>query len=184
MSSFEVEIKLRLNDFLRKRFESFFNKYSLLPIKEERLVDVYFNHPYRNFSESDEVLRVRKTLDYVLLTYKGPRVKGRSKTREELEVRISDFDTIILILRRIGFDELIRIEKIRKTYVFNKFKICIDKVVNLGLFAEIEVACNNKDEIKNIENEIYRFLKTEISDDVEKYIEPKTYLELILERDE
>jgi len=44
--------------------------------------DRYFNHPQRDFAQTDEALRIRIADDRAFMTYKGRKFDRLSKTRE------------------------------------------------------------------------------------------------------
>ncbi len=46
-----------------------------------RQVDAYFNHPARDFAQTDEAFRIRSIGDENYLTYKGPKLDRTVKTR-------------------------------------------------------------------------------------------------------
>src|SRR5215216_6748467 len=47
--------------------------------------DHYWNHPSRDFAQTDEALRLRQVGERNYITYKGPRIDATTKTRQELE---------------------------------------------------------------------------------------------------
>ncbi len=59
------------------------------------------------------LLRVREAGGVNILTFKGAATKGRHKTREELEVNLSDAHVFEQILKRLGFN---------RTFVYEKFR--------------------------------------------------------------
>ena len=50
--------------------------------------DAYFNHPSRDFAITDEAVRIRIEDDEACLTYKGPKIGTKAKTRKEIELPI------------------------------------------------------------------------------------------------
>ena len=98
----------------------------------------------RALQHSDRGLRVRSIV--VLegesrkstLTYKGPRMPGPFKRREEIEVRIDDTAAMAAILRALGYAERIIFEKRRESWVLGPCRIELDELPRLGLFVEIE----------------------------------------------
>ena len=135
----EVEVKFRVYEGLKEKIESI-AKF----VKEVREEDYYLIHPCRDLR--DEALRIRRS-DGVYLTYKGPRVDRETKTREEIEVEVSDFEGLMSIFKKLGFEVFARVSKVRRIYRLGDFKICIDKVDGLGEFVEIEVKDGEKDEV-------------------------------------
>ncbi|MFN5909679.1 MAG: class IV adenylate cyclase, partial [Planctomyces sp.] len=67
--------------------------------------DEYFNHPARDFRQTDEALRIRRIGGELILTWKGPRLDALSKSRRELEVPFDvpadDIDTRLQTLTEI-----------------------------------------------------------------------------------
>lgn len=104
---------------------------------KRRQRDVYFNHPCRDFSESDEALRLRFENGKVEITYKGPREDGRAvKVREEISCDIiGDAEKM---LHRLGFRKVAEVFKEREVYEKEGVTVFLDKVEGLGEFVEIE----------------------------------------------
>ncbi|GAB4569994.1 MAG: hypothetical protein Kow0077_03420 [Anaerolineae bacterium] len=87
------------------------------------------------------VLRLRQD-DRARLTYKGPALVPATtglQTRFEAEVTVDDFDTMALILERLGYRPFMVYEKYRTTYVLDETEIVLDEMP-YGLFVEIEGA--------------------------------------------
>src|ERR1043165_5986993 len=53
-------------------------------------IDAYFNHPSRDFAQTDEALRIRQVGQQNFITYKGPKVDATTKTRREIELPLGD----------------------------------------------------------------------------------------------
>lgn len=111
----EIEVKGYADD---KVFERVRKNFKL--IRREYHEDTYFQHPCRNFTETDEALRIRirKFNGHfeAFITYKGPKIDPNSKTRWEIEVPVSDPDRHVEILESLGFKEVMTIEKTREKY--------------------------------------------------------------------
>ena len=144
-------------------------------IAEETMEDVYFSHPGRDFGKTDEALRLRKKADEVELSYKGPRMKmERAKAREEINLKIDNALTAQRIIERLGFTEVCVVKKLRKSYHLDRLRIDVDDVEGLGEFVELEILTESPDRSE----ELFELATKELS--LER-LEPKTYLELILE---
>jgi adenylate cyclase class 2 len=102
--------------------------------------DTYYQHPCRNFAETDEALRLRIADGRVELTYKGPkRVHGGVKEREELTARVEDGAYMARILERLGFKPVATVRKRRLYYSIEGLAVVsLDTVEGLGCFVEIE----------------------------------------------
>ena len=79
--------------------------------------DVYFNHPSRDFAVTDEALRIRQANADLFMTYKGPKIGEKSKTRYEREIPVEDYEGLRDILLRLGFQELLEVRKYRVIYL-------------------------------------------------------------------
>lgn len=110
--------------------------------------DLYFNHPSRNFAETDEALRLREVNSACKITYKGPKLSKTTKARVEHETDTGDYNTMKNILLSLGFTESGIIEKTRHLYALNGMEITIDNVDGLGTFVEIEKTGSLKDDIE------------------------------------
>lgn len=104
-------------------------------------------HEYNvRYEDADEtlgrqaiVLRLRRDTR-VRLTYKSPPVGAQPqgvRSRFEAEVTVDDFDTMDLILQRLGFHAYAVYEKYRTTYELDGAEIVLDEMP-YGNFVEIE----------------------------------------------
>lgn len=147
----EVEIKAKVTGFseILEKLKNLNAEFEKTEIQE----DIYFAHPARDFSKTDEAFRVRQINDKFFLTYKGPKVDAETKTREEIEISVEK--NIIMILKKLGFSKWKSVKKTRKTYKLNDFIICLDDVPGLGKFIEIETNdYENKDKIFELLEEL------------------------------
>jgi adenylate cyclase class 2 len=62
------------------------------------------------------LLRVRQAGKRCTLTYKGPPLPGRHKSRQELETVVGNLDSALLIFQRLGFEPVFCYEKHRTEY--------------------------------------------------------------------
>ncbi len=87
-------------------------------------------------------LRLRRWIDAAgekaILTYKGPKQKGRFKKRTEIEVEIADYSAMASLLAAIGYRQELIIEKLRRLWRFRGCAICLDRLPLLGSFVEVE----------------------------------------------
>jgi len=100
---------------------------------------------------SDSLLRLRKDTK-TTLTYKTrpAAVDPEFKVLKELEVEVSDFETMLNILDALGFHRSLVYEKYRETFSIGHAKICLD-CMPFGDFLEIE---GGKDEIRTLAQQI------------------------------
>jgi adenylate cyclase, class 2 len=139
----EIEIKTRSAD--NDKVERVLLERGATLLGEHDQVDEYFNHPSRDFAETDEALRLRKDTKG-RITYKGPKIDRHTKTREEIEIEIDDLDNMRLILVRLGFRQVAKVSKKRKEYVLGGVTVSLDSVEGLGNFVELEVQGEDAEE--------------------------------------
>ena len=118
MNTFEVEIKFRIENVseLEEKLQQFGGTGFGEPVTE---FDSFFQHPCRNFVQTDECLRLRKRLfsdgtSVYSLTYKGPKVDVSTKTRQEIEIPVSEPEHWESLLTALGFHRAASIHKLRR----------------------------------------------------------------------
>ncbi len=169
----EVEVKARVRD--AGAFERVLLERGAEFLGERVQEDIYLQHPCRDFSETDEALRLRLCAGRAELTYKGPRVGDvRTKTREEVSVGITADESALELLRKLGFREVARIRKRRRSYRLGGYRVELDEVEGLGSFVEVEAAPESSGE------ELVSFVCRELGLE-ESMLETRSYLELYLE---
>lgn len=174
MLEVEAKIKIESGDKIRNRLIELGASFD----KKTRQTDRYFNSSHRDFSKTDEALRIRTEDDLSEITYKGPRVSGTgAKAREEYNVEISDPENLSHILERTGFYHSAEVLKTRDEYYFMKTKIALDSVDGLGEFIEIEIVTENRESALDLIESVRK--KLGIAGD---HI-PESYLELLLAKE-
>jgi len=109
--------------------------------------DHYFNHPVRDFAQTDEAFRIRSIGADNVLTYKGPKIDTRTKTRREIELPLGPTaqtaEQLAEVLTILGFRSVAIVRKQRQSWHLTDghwhFEIALDDVVDVGLFCEIEL---------------------------------------------
>lgn len=136
---YEVELKLRAD---HDDVETALDRIGAEPAGTVTQVDTYYDHPVREFAETDEALRIRRETqdaeDRAKITYKGPLVDAASKTREELETGVENGDTVAGILESVGFAPAATVTKTRRRFEYEGYTVTLDSVEGLGEFVEIE----------------------------------------------
>jgi len=142
---YEVEVKFPLEDpeLICRNLEKLGVRWA--GIREE--IDVYFQHPSRDFSQTDEALRIRSAGGRFYLTYKGPKIDPATKTRDEIELPLDPAPESIQqwrrLLERLGFQPVAEVLKRRRrgTLQWNRcqVEVSLDEVQDLGWFLELEV---------------------------------------------
>jgi adenylate cyclase class 2 len=170
----EVEAKYRSpgNDKVEKTLARLGAK----KISEGAMEDVYFAHPSKDFGKTDEALRLRTGQEHAELTYKGPRMHTQNtKAREEITLLTDNPLAVQRIVERLGFRESYNVKKRRVSYLLDKLRIDVDDVDGLGEFVELEVLTESPERSEQLLETARKELGLE-------KIEPKTYLELLIEK--
>jgi adenylate cyclase class 2 len=143
---YEVELKLRAD---HDELEGRLAEIGAEPAGTVTQTDTYYDHPVREFAETDEALRIRRETDEAgsreRVTYKGPLVDDDSKTREELETAVGDGDTMAAILEAVGFDPAATVRKTRDRFTHGEYTVTLDSVEGLGEFVEVETEAEEID---------------------------------------
>lgn len=179
----EIEMKFPNADFatLRRTLRQW-NAHGGRPIREE---DHYFNAPDRDFSHTDEALRLRRVGPNTVLTYKGPKLGTTTKTRVEIESPLARGETSFVefsrILTHLGYRPTAVVRKIRRLFTLQRGKfaleVCLDEVEDLGRFAELEIRAPES-QLERARTVLLRTAE-ELGLTGE---ERRSYLELLLER--
>ena len=137
MEHLEIELKFYVSDFesLRDR---------LTTLGAVRTGQPVLEHNIRYETEDDQLLKNKCLLRLrqdrqTILTFKSPPPENddRFKVYHELEVGVSDFETMDAILHAIGYFRRQVYEKRRETWQLNDALLCLD-AMPFGSFLEIE----------------------------------------------
>src|ERR1700722_9800962 len=139
---YEVEVKYRLvdHDQLERRLAE--QGAAREPVITQE--DVYLSHPSRDFAVSNEALRILRIGVENRITYKGPRLSGPTKTREEIEIAVTSgegaFNQLVRLFENLGFRPVATVRKSRTPFHLNRqglaVEVVLDRAVGLGDFAE------------------------------------------------
>ena len=141
----EVENKYRLSDWGPVR-ETLL-EWGAHPQPLRKDTDHYFNAPDRDFGHTDEAFRLRRIGTKNMLTYKGPKRSGASKSRLELELCVGEgpdaATTAVKLLHCLGYKPVAVVSKFREVLKFYRagfaFEACFDDVGSVGRFVELEI---------------------------------------------
>lgn len=116
-------------------------------------IDRYFAHPNRDFAQTDEALRLRRTGSHNYITYKGPKLDRTTKSRREIELRLPDDDAgandSAELLLALGFSPVLEVRKRRTHFMVQwqdrSVEVALDEVEGLGSFVELEIIAEPSD---------------------------------------
>lgn len=170
----EVEVKARIDSF--KEMEEKLENLPAVKSKEEFQEDIYFASPIVDFAKTDEALRIRTTNNNTFITYKGPKLNDKAKTRKEVEMTIESAAKAQDIFEEVGFKAARIVRKNRKYYTFENFEISLDDVEGLPPYMEIEIALDDGEDYSQAQDKIFElFEKLGITDGFER----TSYMELL-----
>lgn len=148
--------------------------------------DRYFNHPARDFAQTDEALRIRKSGNDYRVTYKGPKLDTKSKTRREIEIPFGkaegDDEKFAAMLVLLGFREVRTVRKERTPFELEwegrQLELALDNVAGLGNFLEIETIASEGERDVARDCILRLAARLQLSNS-----ELRSYLQLLEERD-
>ena len=104
--------------------------------------DRFFDRPDKSLLKSNSGLRLREqrsqSSTVASMCFKGPRLQGDYKKRQELEFEISDHQQAKQLLEALGYIQTMIVEKSRQLWQLDQCLVCLDNVTGLGCFVEIE----------------------------------------------
>ena len=137
-SNLETEIKLRLGSVAGAR--RLLGRLGFSIVKRRVLeINTIFDTAAGSLRRGRNVLRLRQAGGRHTLTFKGPPVSRKYKSREELESEVGDPATLRAILERLGYTPLFRYEKYRTEYARpDKAGAVMLDETPIGAFLELE----------------------------------------------
>jgi adenylate cyclase class 2 len=106
--------------------------------------NTFFDTEDRSLLAADEGLRLRRNHDVEtdadehVITYKGPRMHGVLKSRDEVELIVASSEDATQLLERLGFVRMLSFEKRRESWKLGGCKVELDELPYLGSFVEVE----------------------------------------------
>ncbi|MFW5799368.1 MAG: class IV adenylate cyclase [Spirochaetota bacterium] len=182
-NNFETEIKYNMPDYGENKL---IKKLKELGAEDKGEIfenNLIFDNEENKMYNNDLLLRLRKTGDKNILTFKGKKIDDDTyKIREEVEIEVSDFDKLKRIFEHMGYQVKLIYQKYRRTFILKKTFITIDKLP-FGNYIEIE---GIKEDIDYMAGKLSLYINDDISNknyyDIyericnEKNIKPSPYV--------
>lgn len=165
----EVESKFKISgDITQSDLLAILKDQFIAPISSKRQIDTVFLLPEQvdaPIVPGSKIMRVRDVLNLEtgelqqsLMTLK---VEEQTKlVSDEYEFTVDDGNTARQMLTALGWQEIVTVDKVRLESKTEDYTICIDEVAGLGLFIELEVLTEDSVDVKNIQQQMYNFLKS------------------------
>lgn len=148
----ETELKIQISKNEYDSIFKFLNQNAKF-INESNHIDTYYQPSHRKFLNGDkttEWLRIGKRGEKKILNYKNWHDHIYC---DEYEVEIDSSENLDKILKSLGIEKIVEVDKKRKTYMYlDKYEIALDYVKELGYFIEIEVKKYSKEPIKEYDD--------------------------------
>lgn len=135
----ETEAKWRADEHEHERLRAALRRAGASHRGTMREINTIFDSLDGGLRERDHVLRLRLLDDGdSVLTLKGPATHREGiKTREEIELHLTDRDAMVRILGSLGFNPVLEYEKARESWDFDGVVVELD-TLEFGRFVEIE----------------------------------------------
>jgi adenylate cyclase class 2 len=136
----EIETKLKVDSL-----EQIAEKLTAIDadfFQEQMQTDCYFDDANTTLTKTDRCLRLRRQRtgeeERLFLTYKGAKEKDEFKKRQEIEIEVTDADSVEKLLSAIGYSKALVVEKKRRIWRLGHCSVALDELPSLGSFVEIE----------------------------------------------
>jgi adenylate cyclase class 2 len=142
-------------------------------LNSETHYDEYYDHPCKSFNTTDEAVRLRRRVPFVTrkttriktrpileLTYKGPKVDSKSKSRAEVSLVVNNLEDARLFLERLEFRYVATIVKKRVFYKVGDATASLDDVEGVGLFLELEKIVKSSGEVEEARDELFDLIRS------------------------
>ena len=176
MIEIEIRAKVKNLETVREQLKKLNAKY----VKTERQADHIFGRAVdldgeHKIIEGCFIARIREKGDKGSIEFKEIKRTGIGM---EFSSPLANLESGLNFLEKLDFERAFTISKVRETYSYQDFELCLDEVEQLGFFIEIEHPCkddgNKPDALKECQN----LLNTLVPGAT---IEPKKYGDLMQE---
>jgi len=153
----EIEVKAKVSD--RESVEIELTKIGVAlgePIIQKDIVFAEDLDSFHKFIPHSKFMRIRTENGKNLLTFKKSEQSELSSL--EFETEVSNAIETINIIKQLGFQEAVRVSKIRRKARYKDFEICFDEVEGLGSYIEVEKIQGDSADIVSTQEELFGFL--------------------------
>ena len=154
----EIEIRAKVED--PNKIKDTLSQLGAKLVKNVRQTDRYYGAIclYKKLNYTF-LLRVRYQGNKAFLTYKGAKQK-KPGIWEEYELPLSQPAEMEKMLKEMGMDLVVEVNKHRLEYTLDEFTICLDSIKGLGTFIEVELQASDRIPSKQVKTKLQKFLKT------------------------
>jgi len=138
----EIEAKMKVDGFdtVRNRLKEL----EAVFVGDALETNVFFDTEDRGLLAGDRGLRLRTAKSLPegqtvnTITYKGPRLHGPLKSRDERELNVESPDGAVALLEALGYLRVLSFQKRRQSWKFDGCEVELDELPHIGLYVEIE----------------------------------------------
>ncbi len=155
MREIEVKAKITSLDQTKEKLVSLGCTFSD-PI--EQFDTIFVSNDYGKFDEfqtKKNIIRIRHANNKFIFTLKQSQTQQLDALEHETE--IADPEEMKEALKLLGYNEIVKVHKIRRIAKYNSWTICLDSVTNLGSFIEVEKLTQEAD-VNSVLAELNAFL--------------------------
>jgi len=174
--TFEVELKARLAD--PAAIEAQAVQLGVFE-KETYKEDVYFRRRDENSSTPADRYRLRREGEQTIVTFKQKMLLDGIEVNEEVEFAVDDAHAFFQFTDRFGFDPFVVKRKKSRVYRIGRAHVELNEVEYLGHFVEIEILCDEEDQVAVARIEVARLLN-QLGLSTED-LEPRFYIDMLQE---
>lgn len=154
----EIEVKAKVSNLadLAEKLEKM-GVHLSEPIvqNDETFVDGNYGN-YDEFQPDKNILRIRETNGKFIFTLKQPKTNEFDSLERETEIAEPAELKEALIL--MGYKPVVEIHKIRRKAKYKDYEICLDEVLELGSFVEVEKITDDVNATE-VQKELFQFLE-------------------------
>jgi len=108
----------------------------------------FLSEGFHSSDSNMKYLRIRKVNDDVRITYKDPAKESNMTNREEIEIKVDNYEQAIKLIEKLGFKKGKVFRKHRIHYELGEIHFELDTLENIPTYLEIEA--QNEEDIKDI----------------------------------
>lgn len=153
----EVEVKARLRDraTVKQRLTDLGCVFTE-PVTQDDRIFIVAGRELASTRTGDNVLRIRQQGNRTIFTLKQQQLNELDCIEKETDV--SNSQQLQDIITLLGYEEAMSVRKTRQSTTYDGLTICLDEVVGLGSFIEVEKITDQDAGI--VQNELLDFLET------------------------
>ena len=159
----EIEVKAKITNIesLSQKLVNLGCQFGV-PLTQKDIIFLPIGVEFSEIVKGTPIVRIRNSNSAVTLTLKKGIISDNELIKLEKEVIVNDEQKAIEIVEYMGFHEVLRVKKTRTECQYEEMTICIDNVVGLGNFIEVEKLSDNENNEKDekIQDCLFDFLQS------------------------